>query len=168
MSKYKVQAFTLMELTIAMLLTVLVIGLTYMAYTITAHSYSHFHRRSDTVASLVKVNELLIKDFSRADTVFKTDSGVVLKKDSLVIHYTIDSNMIVRSFGRIDTFTMPIQDLTISFEGQPVNFTAPVQEADRMDDLSFSVLFEKQKIPYHYHKDYSSASLIKRKAHAFN
>lgn len=168
MNKHKVPAFTLMELTIAMLLAVLVSGITYTAYTITAHAYRNFHRRSDSIVSMVKVNELLMKDFSRADTLFRSDSGIVIRHDSTWIRYEIDSSGIIRNSGRCDTFKMQIQELSVSFEGQPVNFIPPVQEADRLDELSFSVLFEKQKIPYHYFKTYSSASLIKRKAHALN
>lgn len=166
MNKHRIPAFTLMELTIAMVLAALVTIITYSAYTITSHAYQNYHRRSDNIGGIVRVNELLMKDFARADTVFRSDSGILIKRDSVWIRYQIDSSRIIRNAGRTDTFKVQLQDLSVSFDGQPVNFTSPINEADRVDELSFIVLFEKQKIPYHYIKIYSSASLIKRKAHA--
>ena len=167
-NKIRLPAFTIMELTIAMLLSAIVIGITYTAYTITARSYARFHRRSDTIGNLTRVNELLMKDFSSSDSVFRTDSGIIVNRDSTIIRYEIDSNMVIRKSFRIDTFKIDIRDIAALFEGQTVIFTPPVQEADRIDELSFTTIFDKQKIPYHYHKDYSSVNLSQRKAHALN
>jgi hypothetical protein len=157
-----------MELTISLLITALVIGLTYSSYTITARTYSHFHRRNDSIANLARARELLAKDFFKADSIFQTDSGILIRHNSLTVRYILDSNRMVRIFARVDTFKFRIQDVAATFEGQPVAVRPGIQEADRIDELTFSVLSENQKIPFHYHKKYSSVSLINRKAHAVN
>lgn len=166
--KTKVDAFTLLELVIAMLLSALVIGITYSAYTITGQTYQRFRQQNDTSQRLILLDELLAKDISRADTVYHSADGLLIRRDSTLITYTIDSSRVIRSAGRIDTFHMPVKGANYLFEQQPVTFLPPLQEADRIDEIYFIITWKKRDFVYHYHKDYSSADLITRNTHALN
>ena len=57
----RVAAFTLMEVTIAMLISALVISMTYTIYIIVAHSFTAFNQKNNTIAMETRLDELLQK-----------------------------------------------------------------------------------------------------------
>jgi Tfp pilus assembly protein PilE len=162
----KVSAFTILEVTIAMLIAALLIGITYTAYSIIVKSYSSFNRKNQDMAVLVRLDEWLKKDFDHADTVLKDTAGIMLCSADRRVKYQFDPDFIVRTEIRADTFKIKTENIITSFEGQPVTEFAAGEEQNRLDDLSLVILFRDEKIPYHYHKQYSSANLINRNPNA--
>ena len=157
-----------MELTITMLISAIVIGMTYTVYDIIAKSYGSFQTKNKDMDVLFTLDELLKKDFNRADTIFKVQNGIALSEPSGVITYDFEPDFIVRTSTIIDTFKLAVPAVNTSFEEQELAELSPTKEQNRIDGLDLTILFQDEKIPYHYHKVYSSANLMDRKAHAFN
>lgn len=166
MTNHRVRAFTIMELTIAMLISGIVIGITYTAYTIIIKTYTSFHQKNDAMAELVRLDQLLKRDIAHADLLLKSADGISMQSDSVLVTYNFQPTFIVRTSGIIDTFKVVAVDLNTSFENEPVIEFAESPEQNRLDDVSFSLNFQEEKIPYHYHKNYSSLNLFNRNPNA--
>jgi hypothetical protein len=157
-----------MEVTVAMLITSLVIGITYTVYTIVVKSFSIYQVKNNNMASLIRLDELLKNDFYIANDISKTQNGISIKNKDKVITYEIDPRFIVRTAGMIDTFKFAVQENTSTFEGAIVPGTNIDEEQNRIDDYQLILLFEDKKINYHYHKQYSSVNLIQRNTDAIH
>ena len=164
----KINAFTIMEVTVAMLIAALVIGMTYTAYSVVSRSYQSFHQKNDDIAELLQLDHLLKRDFAQADTILKTANGLTFKNATHTIDYEIDSSLVIRTSAITDTFKVKVSGISTLFEEQPVTNNSDVTEPNRIDELEFQVLFQDKIIPYHYYKTYSAANLIERNAHALN
>ncbi|MHB8208036.1 PulJ/GspJ family protein [Mucilaginibacter sp.] len=164
----RVKAFTIMEITVVMLISAIVIGIAYTAFNIIGQSYRSFQHKNEELAVLIRLDELLRKDFSRADTISKTAGGIFVKTGTDSVTYAFEPDFTVRTSTIIDTFKLNVQDVTASFETSPITTIDPVSEQNRIDELDFSILFENEKIPYTYYKQYSSANLIERNPNAIN
>ena len=161
MNKHHLRAFTILELTITMLLVALVIGITYTIYTIVSRSYESFQYKNEEIAVLDRLNELLSKDFSRSDSIFKTPRGLLFQSKRDTISYELDTGFITRTNTITDTFKVKTQDLNILYQNQSLNDNAPIAGKSRIDEMEFDIWLQNEKIPYHYHKLYSSENLIK-------
>jgi Tfp pilus assembly protein PilE len=168
MNKQRVRAFTILEVTITMLITALLIGITYTSYSIVIKSYRSFTTKNDDMAVVVSLDHLLKRDFERADTILKDTDGIVLKSEDKVIKYAFKPDFIVRTSARIDTFKVDAQEVNTTFENMPVNELQATEEQNRINQLDFILVFQNVKIPYHYHKLYSSENLIQRNPNAIN
>jgi len=168
MNKHRVKAFTILEVTITMLIAALVIGITYTAYMIVFKSYASFNHKHDDMAVLLTVDHLLKRDFEQAETIEKDATGVTIKRNDKLIKYEFQPDFIVRNDSRIDTFKVKMQDVILSFENVPVTQMQETAEQNRIDELGFSLIYQDTKIPCHYAKTYSSVNLIKRNPNAVN
>jgi len=164
----RLKAFTIMEITVVMLISAIVIGIAYTAFNIINQSYRSFQQKNEHMAELVRLDELLRKDFNRATMISKTTSGIFLKASTDSVTYDFEPNFTVRTSTITDTFKLDVQDILTNFEASPVTVLNPIAEQNRIDELDFSILFENEKIQYNYHKQYSSANLIERNPNAIN
>jgi Tfp pilus assembly protein PilE len=166
--KQKVKAFTIMEVTITMLITGLIIGITYTSYSIVIKSYRSFTTKNDNMAVLVSLDHILKRDFDRADSILKDSAGITIKRNDVFIKYVFMPDFIVRNSVRTDTFKIQTQDVTTTFENVPIIEMQTAAEQNRIDGLDFTLVFQNEKIPYHYRKLYSSENLIQRNPNAVN
>ena len=120
------------------------------------------------MAVLVSLDHVLLRDFDRADMVLKTSVGVALKNSNQVITYTFSPDFVTREAGKIDTFKVQTQEVNTRFENVPVEEVQATDDQNRLDDLAFVLVFQNEKIPFHYRKLYSSDNLIKRNPNAIN
>src|SRR5882724_100995 len=104
MIKRKIPAFTIMEVTITMLISAIVIGITYTAFSIIARSYQSFDSNHKDMAVVLRLDELLQKDFNRAEIVMKDTDGIALKDSSRIIRYRFNPDYVLRIGIVADTF----------------------------------------------------------------
>jgi Tfp pilus assembly protein PilE len=168
MMKQKVKAFTIMEVTITMLITGLIIGITYTSYSIVIKSYHSFTTKNDSMAVLVSLDHVLKRDFDRADSILKDSAGITVKKNDMSIKYVFMPDFIVRNSLKTDTFKVQTQEVMTSFDNIPIIEMQATAEQNRIDGLDFTLVFQNEKIPYHYRKLYSSENLIQRNPNAVN
>ncbi|HAL80964.1 MAG TPA: hypothetical protein DCO83_01020 [Mucilaginibacter sp.] len=168
MKNQKVKAFTIMEVTITMLITGLIIGITYTSYSIVIKSYHSFTIKNDNMAVLVGLDHVLKRDFDRADSILKDSAGITIKKNDVSIKYIFMPDFIVRNSVRNDTFKVQTQDVITTFENITNIEMQATAEQNRIDGLDFTLMFQNEKIPCHYRKLYSSENLIERNPNAVN
>jgi predicted Zn-dependent peptidase len=168
MIKRKIPAFTIMEVTITMLISAIVIGITYTAFSIITRSYHSFDSKHKDMAAVLRLDELLQKDFNRAEIVLKDTNGIVLKDSSRIIKYRFNADYVLRIGIMVDTFKVKSDSVSTTFENTAVNETGTDEEANRLDKLDLNITLQNEKIPYHYYKIYSSVNLINRNPNAVN
>jgi len=173
-SHHRLNAFTIMEVTIAMLVTAIVIGITYTAYTIISKSFIDFKAKNEDIALLTRIDQVMKRDFDRAVMIEADNTGIeMINNNKLPVHYEITSTYIVRKTITADTFKVQIQDIKVLFEKQEKNTMTESgnlskDESNRIDELSFTVNYKNDLIPFHFNKKYSSVNLIKRNPNAIN
>lgn len=155
------KAFTIMELTIAMLIAALVISMTYAIFHIISRSLTDFTRKHDQLAEALQFDDLFRKNMDQCREVRFSDSHLDVLFDSTVIHYEFQPTQIIRSAAGKDTFRLTVQQPSLSFEHRPLNDSlAEPDHTYLVDEVTFSLLINQQSIPYHYHKTYSASVLI--------
>jgi Tfp pilus assembly protein PilE len=158
----KVRAFTILEVVISMLITAIVIAITYTSYSIISKSYGAFNDKNKTMADFALLDHLLRRDFAQAAFIQKDAEGITLTAPNNNVRYTFSNDYILRQSLRTDTFKFTSQALQVSFEHKPLLALSDTLEQNRVDEISFDLLYQNEKIPYHYQKDYSSENLINR------
>ena len=166
--KGRVKAFTIMEVVISMLLAAIVIAITYTVYTIVVKSYGSYNIKHGNMAALVRLDELLRKDFEKAQTINKTETGLSCTNGEREVIYEFATEGIVRTSGITDTFKVQIQTANFFFEQVPFSDAPSGGEESRIDELKLELLFGEKTISNSYTKHYSSANLIQRKNNALN
>ena len=166
--KKTVRAFTILEVTITMLIAGLLIGLTYTSFTIVSRSYHAFKDKNDRMAVLVSLDHVLARDFDRADIILKEPDGISVKNNTQLIKYIFNTDYVTRISTKTDTFKVQPIEMKTAFENMPITEVQALEEQNRLDELDFTLVFQDRKIPYHYHKQYSSDNLIKRNPNASN
>ncbi|MDP9080023.1 MAG: hypothetical protein M3O71_21565 [Bacteroidota bacterium] len=166
MNKNKVPAYTIMEVTITMLVSAILIAITYTSYSIVTKSYNSFTGKNTDLAVLVSLDHLFTRDFEKANAIVKDSTGILLQRDSNSIRYEFAPDFIIRRAARIDTFKVQNQEVTTSFENIPLPGLRSDSVQNIIDELDFTILYQKEKITYHYHKSYSSENLIERNPNA--
>jgi prepilin-type N-terminal cleavage/methylation domain-containing protein len=168
MKQHRLKAFTILEVTITMLIAGVLIGITYTSYSIVFKSYHSFSVKNEDMTVLITLDHLLKRDFEKADTILKDTGGIILTKDNRLIKYEFMPDFVVRIAARTDTFKVQTQELNTTFENVPIVELQATAEENRIDGLDFIVIFQNEKIPFHYRKLYSSENLIQRNPNAVN
>lgn len=168
MNHNKLNAFTIMEVTIAMMVSAILILIVYTAFSVVSSSYHSFLFKNEESAGLVQLDRLLQRDFRRADMIIKNDSGILLKNNKSSVSYILNNNYIVRVSGITDTFKVKTESTHMTFEQQPVSMVTQDPVSNRIDELELDLLSHNEKITFHYFKLYSSADLFKQNANADN
>jgi Tfp pilus assembly protein PilE len=170
--KHHIKAFTILEMTIAMLVAAIVIGITYTCYGIINKSYLTFKHKNEGIALLSRVDQLIRRDFEQADLITGNTNVITIQEDNKpIIGYEFTPDYIIRKANIIDTFKVSNDNLQVFFEKQlKVNAHADNSNSEngRIDELLFNVTFENEPMTFHYDKQYSSENLIKRNANAIN
>jgi len=163
----KLNAFTIMEVTIALLVSGILIAIVYVAFAVVSNSYHGFLAKNGESANIAQLDLLLNRDFRRASLITKTDSGLFLKNSNDSTSYIFNSNYIVRKNGITDTFKVNITRTNMYFEQQSLEATSDMPD-NRIDELEFDLLLHQEKMTFHYYKQYSSADLFKQDIDAGN
>ena len=149
-----------MEITITMLLAAIVISITYTAYTIINGSYLVFTRKNDEMAQVVQLDRLLKKDFYQAASISRNNQKILFRTDSADISYEFGPGQVIRTQGITDTFKIQTEVMSTSFENQPLPDLPATDQPGLLDDMAWTIILQNEKIPYHYHKQYSSVNLF--------
>jgi type II secretory pathway component PulJ len=155
--KKKVPAFTLMEVTIAMLIAAIAIAITYTAYRIISGTYLNYAKKQDRIAAFTVADKLLKRDFLTADHILRTAEGLDFQSGQGVIKYQFKDTCVLREQYALQTDTFKLQVKTIRFTFE--NETAA--EGAEVDRLDYHTRLEGQPISLLYQKTYSAQNLFK-------
>lgn len=154
--KKKVRAFTLIEVTISMLIAAIVIVTTYTAYQIISQNYLNYVKKQNLIASFTIMDKLLRDDFLKANPIVKTDSGLEFHMDNGKVQYQFNDSLIIRNQYnlRLDTFNIVLHTINFTFENEESGV------GRRIDLLSYLVTLDNETIPMSYRKMYSAQNLF--------
>lgn len=154
----KIKAYTLLEVTIAMLLSAICIAICYSAYDIVGKYYASFQQKNQTADVVLSLRHVMQRDFLKSNTVLKSEEGVELQlDDSSKIYYIFNSDAILRKMNEAhtDTFKLKSNEVNFFFEGHEVI------EPDTIDELRFKMILDQRTaVPIQLNKTYSAANLF--------
>lgn len=154
----KLAAFTLLEVTIAMLLISIVLGITYTAYRLVSRNYMAYASKQESMAVFLTADQLLKQDFLQARGIVKLGDGEGLQFSSpegLITYRFADGYLLRDQYTlRIDTFKIAVKVPGFFFEGEPAGADGKV------DQLHFETQLEGTPLILNYKKLYSAQDLF--------
>ncbi|MDN3588088.1 hypothetical protein QWY86_15500 [Pedobacter aquatilis] len=132
----KIQAYTLMEVTIAMLLSAVTISICYMAYGLISQYYQRYQLKNERSDAVIGLRHVLERDFNNSRYILKSGSGIELEQDSNHIVYHFNEKLVLRELTGVhtDTFKLDYAPVRSYFEGREV------LERDTIDRLEIDLL----------------------------
>ncbi len=158
---HKLKAFTILETMLGMMLSAILIGFAYFAYLAINHSYSAFIAKNDEMVTLLRLDELLKKDFLKARTITRNQSGIELQIDIDHVDYIFTPVYIVRKSIITDTFKVTTVSTTMLAGNEMIDKTTSSASENRIDQLNLSLVYKNDTINYQYQKLYSAENLFK-------
>lgn len=154
--KLELKAFTILEVTISMLIAALSMAIAFAAYTIMNSSYRDFDTKNRKLAEWELVERQLSRDFELAGIIRSLGDGIVLKDDSGLIAYHFTENYILRDqYGiRTDTLQLPVSDFSSRFENRLSDI------GNTVDKLYLQIPSGKEPAEMSFFKLYSARDLI--------
>jgi len=158
MEKGKIEAYTLMEIAVAMLLAALCISICYTAYGLIGNYFNAFEKKNNSAQLVLGLQRAMDRDIDRARFLLRTGDGLEVHQDSLLVRYHFDGELISREVEglRTDSFTLVPTEIAFHFEGREA------VEGDTIDRVGFMLALEKGgKVPIVFKKAYSAQDLFR-------
>jgi type II secretory pathway component PulJ len=154
----KIKAYTLMEVTVAMLLSALTITICYSAYGIVGSYFKTFQGKNELANEVLALRHALDRDMERSDYILQTTEGFEFLLDSTSITYTFSDKAICRRLNELhtDTFRLEASELKSFFESEEIMAT------DTIDQINFKLALTKDvAVSIQANKHYSATALFK-------
>lgn len=155
-SMKKIKAYTLMELIVVMIITLVVVSITYKAFDIVLGQYGRVKSHNERIHELLVLETLLTKDFNDSDHVLRVPGGIVCSYEERNIRYDFDEQWIVRTQQTMrDTFHLA----TGNVEFQLLNSVADKPGA-YVERLNFDAENSGVPLSFRYVKQYGADVLL--------
>ena len=151
-----VKAFTIIEVTVAMLLAGISILIALTAYQLVSRSYFRFDEKNQAMSEFLVVDRLLKKDIHEAFKIINTGEGIALETQRGTVSYEFEHAYILRNqYGiRKDTFFIRTNAWSTMFENETVIIT------ELADEIIIETEMMKRSSILHYKKSYSIHELM--------
>lgn len=152
----KIKAFSILELIVVMLISMIVMGIAYQGYLLFHKQFLSFKKNADKIADLSLMDRLLHSDISDSRIVLKNSKGIdCIYPDKTIIYEWEDTYALRKDAGLIDTFHLTaLEGITFTFLSKPANTFEMVDELVFIDKTK-----ESQKV-FHYLKKYGADIII--------
>ena len=153
----KLKTFTLIELIVAMLISSLVITISYYSYSIISRQFIYFRNINEYTIEITRLNTVLKTDFAESKYCSQQANGLsFVFEDNRKVSYEFYPEHIIRYMpGLTDTFHIQPANLNKLFFNEPSN-----NPKGLIDELSFESQQDKEIKYFHYRKDYGADVLI--------
>jgi len=151
----RLNAFTVFEMVLGMLLAAIVIGMIYSAYSIFTRICINFNQ-SNLMRTEVKLFQRAVaNDVNVAGKLIREQDRLVLRdlKDSVLLIYALQQDHIIRISTDQDTFNLSKIRFETHFEGAERNYGI-------IDQLTFRFLYNDMPAVFSIHKNYTSEELF--------
>ncbi|RZJ76966.1 MAG: hypothetical protein EOO45_00350 [Flavobacterium sp.] len=158
MKGHKLSAYTLMEITVAMLLSAIVISVCYTAYGLIDNYYQTFRLKNESQDQALTLRHVLNQDFASHSIIIARDNGIELIGDSIGVTYMFEQGLVLREIKNVhtDTFRLSPSSLILKFDGKEI------EVGDTINELDFFVRIDKGvEIPMNFRRVYSAVQLYK-------
>ncbi len=151
----RIKAFSLLEMTLALLLSSIVVAMAVSAYLIVSKKIDLYKHHLSSVEQLSTLQTVMLIDFENAKTILnKNEYLSFLSKDSNEVIYKFDNTVIIRKqAARIDSFFVNYQELLVSEE------PALSKNNQVINKVSFTTNII-EPIEMKFFKKYSAADII--------
>lgn len=152
----KLKAYTILEVTISMLISALLIGITYSAYQVVSSSYKGYLQNQRKIQSLLAVDFVFKQDVLSADLIVKSDEQLkFLVKEGFITYEFADSVIIRSNSVQVrDTFQLKIDSVSFGTAGSKID------EEEIIDRISITGKSGGKRIVLDYSKKYSADQFI--------
>lgn len=152
----KINAFTLMELMIGMIIGSIVVGFCYTGYRFIFRQYLDYKKVKEQVNEAMFLNTALTRDFSRSLFVEYKGNSLYIKSDSAQTEYKFTEQYILRNERDVsDTFHLAVKEIAPVFINRDENTGAEI-----ISGFSFSADVLGQQETFQFSKIYSAAFLM--------
>lgn len=136
----KIRAFTLLEVTIAMLISAICVSICYVVFGIISKSFIDFKNKQQHTYTIQTLKSVLEKDVYKSHLAFKSsDTLNLISKDINISYFFGDQEIIRFANSKSDTLKINYSALKFEFEGQTI------YDSDTIDAVSFVVEFSGDK-----------------------
>jgi len=147
----KLKAYTISELTIALVVTGIVISIAGSVLFLIKKQYDNYEEKNRTTYQLNLVEYLLKKDFEKADSIFWKEEKLTLFQDIDKIKYTLEEEYIIRNQEIVsDTFFFQVGEVSTAF----------LIGKKYVSSLSFDIVIKERKYPVYLRKEYAPSTLL--------
>lgn len=156
MQTKKLKAFTLMELSIAMLIAAICIGMAFYMFQFFQKLYLDQQHEKQEQFSFALFQHLLKRDMQQATAIFYEESELVLQDTTGTIRYQFDPKYIIRDHYQqhTDTFNLKM----IAVDGFYRQMARPSPSC--IDELHFTIAFDKNEHSFIFDKKYAALELM--------
>lgn len=156
----KLNAFTLIEIIMTMLLSVVVFSLIFWAYSISIKNYVQYNEFNSKLLSLSELDYILEQDFFKAKEVRLIPKGIKIDfKDANDIEYNFEEEFIIRKQSeKIDSFLFTNQNLAFFLND---NLSGNIDGL--IDQLTFEINKGEKTFPFSFKKHYDQTTLFENK-----
>ncbi len=155
----RLKAFTILELTVAMLIASLCFAIAFKGYRIVTGTFSLTAKRNNKISTLVLTDKLLRRDFTESGSlIIKSDEGIQFSSASRQIDYVFTPDYILRrqDQGVADTLYVPVKSIRCAFEMKKIAI------GERVDELIILTSVDDRDIQLSFFKEYSSEDLVNK------
>lgn len=164
--KKKLKAFTLMELVVTMIISSIVIGMGYSAYSIIYKQYLNYKSLRTELMDVAGLNAELAANFYHCSRVLKQgENGLCfeLKKDKKINFEFSEQYILRKENDLIDTFKVAAKNCVFKYLLDDTD-----KKASLVHTFSFDSELLKEKVHFYFEKEYSSEIVIKEEITALN
>ncbi len=148
----------MLELTVALMLTGIVVLMAYSAYSVVQRQWVQFETSRKNMLDVAMLDMALHRDLSNSRETLKTTAGITCRfPDGRFVHYVFSGNEILRNATiRTDTFRIVTENVSFRFKN-----TEQYIPGKPLDAITFRGKLQEEWLPFAYAKLYGAAQLIK-------
>ena len=152
----RLPAFTLMELMVGMVVSLIVGSAAFMGYLLLFRQFEMYRLESVQTEKMAELSALLREDIYKAEWMEKKDDTLLLLVNKRSCLYSWDEEKIVRETNwRKDTFEIRLLEYHMSWKMNPLF------QNGKIDRLSLTFEMNEQQFPVVFYKNYAADVLMK-------
>lgn len=144
--RHKLDAFTLTELLVGMVITGLVITIGFTAWILIHRQQARYQQKTELYKDIIRMEGLLIQDIDRSDTIAMEDNSLKCTLKQTTIVYKFMDSVIVRRFHlQEDTFKIATQLPNIAFENPnvPPDQNEAIHITISLKEVTYDIIIRK-------------------------
>lgn len=156
MKQIKLEAFTVIEMIVALILVAIVVSIAFAALSLTNRQLYSFQRRFDTMSDYRLLQNALSQDMQHAERVTRQARTLRCTKDNWQVLYTFEDSVIIRQDTALstDSFFFKVDAVFLRFEG-----ISQQKEGGLIDEIGLSLKRKEEAFMVHQRKMYDASVL---------
>jgi len=152
--KKRLNAFTIPELMVVMLLSGVVISAMYLLLQFSFTNYLRYYASTEKLNSISRMNYLLTKDINTSAVLQKTASGFTFTSLNKVVSYSILDSVLVRTDGITDTLYATAITCELFMN------EVPVISAEFANRIQVQLMYNGEDLFMQYNKNMDAKSFL--------